>query len=100
MPQPRLPRKKWSNRAWSQLRSFTKKDMIRLLDKDPRWTRVEGHRGAEYVYHNPAVPAPFSFLNIHYHPGDATYRNPGLLRMVLDNICWTEESLRQMKAID
>jgi len=91
------PKKKWSKGAWDQLRNITKKKILNLLDKDPRWTLVPS-RGATITYHNPALPIPFDKVAIHPHSGKG-YRRQSLLRDLLDQICWTEESLREMKVI-
>jgi hypothetical protein len=96
--QPQLPQKKWSRKVWTQLRNITKKKIRSLLDKDSRWTRVEGRHGAEIAYHNSDLPHPFDKLTIHPHSG-ARYENEFLLKQLLNQICWTEDTLREWKVI-
>ena len=74
-----------------------KKEILRLLRKDSRWTEVNSS-GARLAFMNGLLPPPDDYLVIHHHPGNASC-DPKTLRGLLDQICWTEVSLRQMKAI-
>jgi len=93
-----FPRKKWSHQAWLQLKNINKREMLRLLDHDPNWSRI-GSSGSRTCYRNPRLDKPFDVVAIHFHAGDETYRNPSLLKDLLDHICWTEDSLRVQKFI-
>jgi hypothetical protein len=92
-----FPHKKWTGQEWNQLKNLTKVGLIALLRKDDRWTFVEA-KGAQYVFHNPKIKRPFDYLSVHYHPKDG-FRNPSLLRQLLDQWCCTVDDLRRWKVI-
>ncbi len=93
----RPTRKKWSKSAWDQLRNIRKKSLKELLDKDPKWSLIVT-KTARATYYNPVYPPPYDHVSIHIHPTEG-FRREGLLRDLLDRVCWTEDSLREMKAI-
>jgi hypothetical protein len=97
MPYQQLPRKTWSRTAWVQIRTFTKKKIIGLLNKDDRWELVKSTRGP-LTYYNSRLPKPHDQLRIHDHPG-ARFNDEGLLKDLLDQICWDEAWLIEHKAI-
>lgn len=93
----RPPEKKWSKQAKDQLLAKTKKDYIRLLKKDSRWEHVSTS-GAVQAFRNPSLPKPQDYLTIHYHPKER-FNNWSLLKQLLEQICWTENSLKKQKTI-
>ena len=93
---PPFPKKKWAKQERDQIKSLTKIDMIKLLNRDPRWEFL-GAKGARYVYGNPQCPKPYDHVAIHYHKEG--FRNPGLLFQIIDNICWTAKDLKNWGVI-
>ncbi len=89
-----LPHKKWSASAWSQLKGISKKRLLKLLADDPNWQTIT-KKGARIRFYNPKMRKPYDILAIHYKPGDKGFRNPSLLRELLDQVCWTEPGLRK-----
>jgi hypothetical protein len=89
-------KKKWTKQERDQIRPLTKIDMIKLLDKDPRW-KFLGAKGGRYIYGNPKCPKPYDHVAIHYHKEG--FHNLSLLLQLIDNICWTAEDLRNWKVI-
>lgn len=97
-PIPPLPKKKWTKIAWDQIRAFSKGKIIRLLNNDPRWIEVDAS-GSQRTFRNHHNPKPHDYVSIHFHTKKETFRNPNLLKTLLNQICWTEISLRQDKII-
>jgi hypothetical protein len=89
-----FPKKQWTKQEKDQLYTLTKIDMIKLLDKDERW-EFKGANGARYVYENKQCPKPFDHVAIHHHR--ERYHHSNLLMQLIDNICWTRESLKKWK---
>ena len=69
-----------------------------MLRRDRNWEFLDCH-GSRYIFRNCSIPQPYERVAIHFHPGDTTFREPALLRMLLDQICWTEQSLRADRVI-
>jgi hypothetical protein len=94
-----FPKKSWNKQDWSQIKNLSKIDMISLLDKDPHWERV-GTKGALYIYYNPECAKygqQYAYVAIHYHREE--YRDKGLLRGLIDHICWTRDDFKRWKVI-
>lgn len=91
-----FPKKSWKKNEWNQLKGLTKIEMIRLLEKDDRWEHV-ATKGSRYIFYNPDLPEPFRYVEIHHHREG--YRDKGLLRKLIDHICWTREDLRNWGVI-
>lgn len=94
-PVPALPKKDWG-KYWEQIKDLKRKQIIRLLDKDPRWEFVKV-RGSHYVYYNAELPSPHNYVEISHHAGG--YGDKSLLKMLLDNICWDIAVLKKWKVI-
>ena len=93
-----MAKKKWSLSAKQQLKNKTKEEFIKLLDRDPRWERVPSKGGSAMIFCNKGHDYPDDYVSIHYHP-KVTFRDWGLLTMLLDTICWTEDYLKKEKVI-
>lgn len=91
-----FPKKEWTKNEREQLASIEKSDLIRLLDRDPRWEQVSV-KGARYVYRNPAIRQPYDYIVIHYHKHMVV--GSQILFPMLDQICWTPEWLRKEKVL-
>ncbi len=90
------PKTCWSKQAWSQLRAKTKHEMIRLLDKDPCWERVEHHKGT-VAFLNRRLPRPGNTIVIHQHSKERF--PPYILNDILATASMTEPVLKQRKFI-
>ena len=89
-------KKEWTNNERKQLAGLTKKDMAKLLGKDPCWEHVHD-RGAKRVFYNPDIPSPYDFFLVHYH--DEGFKNKGFLLHIIDHICWTRDQLKGWKVL-
>lgn len=92
-----LPQKTWSPQAKSQLRSLTKDKLIDLWTKDNDW-QLDHVSGARYCFKSYKKPKPYDYLVVHYHRNER-FKAWSLLAMMLDQICWTEKSLKAEKII-
>lgn len=84
--------------VWDQIKNITKDELIRALKRDG-WIRDQEektHRGAILVYIKKNNDN--KRVTIHYHPKE-TFRDPKLLKNILNIIGWTEEDLRRLKLI-
>ena len=91
-----FPKKTWQKNEWQRLKNLTKINLIKLLDKDDRWTFIKV-KGGRYIYHNPQYKSPHNYLAIHYHKEG--FRNPGLLKDILNHWCCTSEELHKWGVI-
>ncbi len=89
-------RHRWSRQSWSQLRAKTKPEMVRLLDKDPNWERIERHKST-IAFRNRRLPRPRNTIVIH-QPSKERFP-PYLLNAILATANWTEDYLRAKKFI-
>jgi hypothetical protein len=93
---PPFPKKKWDKNTWAQLKGLTKVDLISILFKDQNWEHVSSKDG-KYVFKSRKYKPPYDYLAIHYHKED--FRNPGLLKSILDHTCWDVPKLQNWKII-
>jgi len=91
-----FPKKKWTPQERSQIKSFTKGMMKKLLDKDPRWDFV-GFDGGRAVYRSGEYKPPYDYVAVHQSTDQ--YDNPSLVFWMIDHICWNAATLRAWKAI-
>lgn len=89
-----FPEKKWTKAAFLQIRRFSKKDYQKYLRKDPKWIEVNST-----TFYNEKLPKPHDFISIHYHKGSERFKNSRMIRNMLNQICWTEDVLKEWKAI-
>ena len=90
------PANRWSRQAWSQLRSKTKYEVIRLLDKEPDWERIDRHKGT-IAFLNRRLPRPGNTIVVHQHSKQRF--PPYLLNDILAVANMTEEALKKKKFI-
>ena len=92
-----FPKRQWEKSEWDQIKNWKKKDLIKYLDADANWKRV-GTDGSRYIYKTSKRQPPHEYVEVHYHAKDG-FRNPGLLKKRLDQICWDATHLRSRKII-
>lgn len=83
----------YSKDVWNQLKGITKDELITALEKDNY--ELDATRGAVRAYRNKETG---NRITIHYHP-NATFKNPGLLKAILDDLGWTEKDMKRLKLI-
>jgi len=91
-----FPKKKWAKQERDQIKSFPKKLVRKLLDKDEEW-EFAGVHGGRAMYRNPKHKPPYDYVAVHTSTDE--YQNPSLLFCMIDHICWTAKELRKWKAI-
>lgn len=94
MQQTPFPEKKWSKEAFAKIKKLSKGDYLRLLRRDPNWVEVKGT-----TFFNENLEPPSNFVSIHYHKAKETFTNTRLIRNLLNQTCWTEELLKEWRAI-
>lgn len=95
---PPFPRKAWERQDWLRIRSLTKIEIIKLLDKDARWQAV-GAKGSKYTYYNAKLKSPHNYLTIHYHSDKDQFNNENLLKDILDHWCCSKDDFVRWKVI-
>lgn len=83
----------YSKNVWNQLKGLTVERLMKALKKDG-WVE-EPTVGATIPFRHPGTK---KIVVIHYHP-KKTYRNPGLLKGILDVIGWSEKEMKNLKLI-
>jgi hypothetical protein len=89
-----FPEKVWTKEAFKQIKKFTKKDFQKYLRKDSNWKEVNTE-----TFLNDKLPEPHNVMTVHFHHSKETFKNTRFLRNLLNQICWTEDLLREWKAI-
>ena len=75
---------------WEQIKSINKNELIKALEKDGWILDTEHNKQRTYRKGTDKV-------TIHYHNTD--FKNPKLLKMLLEFIGWDEKDYRRLKLI-
>jgi len=75
---------------WEQVKSIDKDRLIKALEKDG-WILDTEHK--KFRTYRKGI----NKVTIHYH--NTEFRNPKLLKKLLEDICWQEEDFRRLKLI-
>lgn len=86
----------YSANVWNQIKGLSKGDLVSALEKDG-WT-LEPTKSAERVFVD-LNANPHKRVSIHYHHSKDTFRDPKLLKSVLNDIGWTEQDMKRLKLI-
>jgi hypothetical protein len=89
-----FPEKKWSKVSFTRIKKLSKGDYLKLLRKDPNWIETSGN-----VFVNKNLKPPYDVVTIHYHKAKDTFENPRFIKNILNQICWTEELLREWRVL-
>ncbi len=80
--------------VWNQIKNLSKGELISALERDG-WT-LDASKGGIRLYINTRSD-PHRRVAIHYHKASETFRNPRLLKDVLQSIGWSVEDLKRLK---
>ena len=83
----------YSKNIWQQLKGISKGEFIRALEKD-EWKLDTG-----FDKYSTYRKGSDRRIYIHYHKSKDTFRNPKLLKMLLNATGWDEDDLRRLGLI-
>jgi hypothetical protein len=83
----------YSQQAWDQLKAKSRKQLLRMIQRDERWERMWGKAGHP-AFINRRLSPPHNIIVVHVHP--VKKNCPHILKETLAKLGWTEPYLREM----